>query len=221
MYFIMQVNAHKSGIRCLSQMIKTSPSTRPEIRKLTLVSTPQTAPAAKILVYGVTGSGKTTLAERIGRCFDLPWHSVDDLAWEPGWVEVSTEIQRARIAAICRQPQWVLDSGYQKWIDIPLESVELIVGLDYPRWLSFGRLLKRSVVRGVLRTPICNGNRESLWRLFSADSMLRWHFGSFNRKRQRMRAWQADPEGPPVLLFRSPRAADRWLAGAAAGRPPQ
>jgi adenylate kinase family enzyme len=185
------------------------------------VSTPRIAHASRILVYGVTGSGKSTLAQRIGRYFDLPWHSVDDLAWEPGWVEVSTEIQRTRIAAICREPKWVLDSGYQKWIDIPLESVELIVGLDYPRWLSFGRLLRRSLVRGVLRTPSCNGNRESLRNLFSADSLLRWHFGSFSRKRQRMRAWHDDPTGPPVLLFRTPRAVDRWLREAAARRPTQ
>jgi adenylate kinase family enzyme len=39
---------------------------------------------SKILVYGVTGSGKTTLARQIGERLGLPWHSVDDLTWEPG-----------------------------------------------------------------------------------------------------------------------------------------
>jgi adenylate kinase family enzyme len=202
-------------------MIENTAGRTPEMRKLALVSTPRTDQPARILVYGVTGSGKSTFAERIGRRLELPWHSIDDLTWEPGWAEVPTEIQRARIATVCREPQWVLDAGYQKWMDIPLESVDLVVGLDYPRWLSFGRLLRRSVLRAVLRTPICNGNRESLRRLLSADSMLRWHFGSFARKRRRMRAWQADPLGPPVRLFRSPRAANQWLAQTAAARAAQ
>ncbi|HEV8115086.1 MAG TPA: hypothetical protein VGP53_02525 [Acidimicrobiales bacterium] len=39
--------------------------------------------ATRLLVYGVTGSGKTTLAERISRTTSLPWHSVDDLMWKP------------------------------------------------------------------------------------------------------------------------------------------
>lgn len=42
----------------------------------------------KVLVYGVTGSGKTTMAEAISKATSLPWHSVDDLTWQPGWVEV-------------------------------------------------------------------------------------------------------------------------------------
>ena len=41
----------------------------------------------RIVVYGVTGSGKSTLAARIGARLGLPYHSVDDLTWEPGWVE--------------------------------------------------------------------------------------------------------------------------------------
>ena len=36
----------------------------------------------RILVYGVTGSGKTFLAERISAATGIPWHAVDDLTWD-------------------------------------------------------------------------------------------------------------------------------------------
>jgi adenylate kinase family enzyme len=49
----------------------------------------------RIVVYGVTGSGKSTLAARIGQRLGVPYHSVDDLTWEPGWVQVPDEVQRA------------------------------------------------------------------------------------------------------------------------------
>jgi adenylate kinase family enzyme len=167
----------------------------------------------KIVVYGVTGSGKTTLARQIGERLGLPWHSVDDLTWQPGWVALPIETQRAMIAAICAQEEWVLDAAYGGWIDVPLARADLVVGLDFPRWISLSRLIRRTLVRLVRRTRVCNGNVESLRMMLSKESLVLFHFKSFKRKRRRMREWQADPDKPPVLLFRKPKAVAGWLAG--------
>jgi adenylate kinase family enzyme len=98
----------------------------------------------RILVYGVTGSGKTTLAAGIAARTGLPWHAVDELTWEPGWVAVPLEEQRQRIGAICQSERWILDTAYGQWIEVPLARVDLIVALDYPRWLSLSRLVRLS-----------------------------------------------------------------------------
>jgi adenylate kinase family enzyme len=174
-------------------------------------SGPPVRPAGRILVYGVTGSGKTTLARRIGERTGLPWHSVDDLTWQPGWAAVPDQEQRRRIAAICAEERWVLDTAYGKWLDLPLERAQLVVGLDYPRWLSLQRLIRRTVVRAIDRRPICNGNVETLRSAFSRDSIVSWHFRSFKRKRQRMRGWAAGQSAPVTVLLRSPRQTRQWL----------
>lgn len=166
----------------------------------------------RILVYGVTGSGKTSLAARISAATGIPWHAVDDLTWEPGWVEVPGGEQQRRIAEICAEERWVLDAAYGKWLHIPLARVELIVGLDYPRWLSLSRLVRRSVARAIDGRPMCNGNRESFRHLCSRNSIVGWHFKSFRRKRSRMRAWEADPDAPAVVRFTRPGQVERWLA---------
>lgn len=164
-----------------------------------------------MLVYGVTGSGKTTLAERIGKATSLPWYSVDDLTWEPGWVEVPADEQRRRITGICEGPEWILDTAYAKWLDIPLARVELVVALDYPRWVSLQRLVRRTAARCWDGRPICNGNRESLRLALSRQSIVRWHFQSFKRKRRRIRSWASQAEGPRVLRFSSTSQTDKWL----------
>ncbi len=72
--------------------------------------------------------------------------------------------------------------------------------------------MRRTVSRAVTRTPICNGNTESLREAFTRDSIIAQQFRSFPRKRARMRAWQSDPAMPPIVLLRSPRAVRTWLA---------
>ncbi|UOZ07407.1 adenylate kinase [Amycolatopsis sp. WQ 127309] len=165
----------------------------------------------RIVVYGVTGSGKSTLAARIAERTGLPYHSVDDLTWQPGWVQVPDEEQRRRIAEVCAGERWVLDAAYSRWKDVVLPRTQLIVGLDYPRGLSLGRLLRRTAVRSVTRERICNGNVESFRQTFSADSIIRWHFASFARKRATIRGWAVEPPCPAVLRMTSPRQTRRWL----------
>ena len=167
--------------------------------------------ATRYLIHGVTGSGKTTLAAEIARRTGLPWHAMDELTWEPGWVAVSPELQRERGAAVCGQDAWVMDTAYSSWLDLALARAHVIVALDYPRWVSLRRLMRRTLTRVVDKQPICNGNTET-WRLmFSRESIIVWHFRSFARKRGLIRSWLQESPGPELVHLTSTRATQRWL----------
>ncbi|HKC76917.1 MAG TPA: hypothetical protein VKB70_00885, partial [Gaiellaceae bacterium] len=97
------------------------------------------------------------------------------------------------------------------WRDVPLGRADLVVALDYPRWLSLSRLIRRSIARAIDGRPICNGNRESFRHLFSRNSIVIWHFRTFGHKRTRMLAWEGDPDMPPVRRFTSPKQVESWL----------
>jgi adenylate kinase family enzyme len=167
--------------------------------------------ARRILVYGVTGSGKSTLARALGEITGTPATSVDDITWSPGWVPMPTDEQVAHFDGLTRGDAWILDSGYSTWRDLVLERADLVVALDYPRLTSLGRLLRRTASRIIDGQEVCNGNREDLRSLFTRDSIVAWHFGSFARKRRQMRAWAAAPSGVPVVLLRRPRDAEAFL----------
>lgn len=166
----------------------------------------------RIMLYGVTGSGKSTAAARLSAAIGIPWTSVDDLTWEPGWVAVPEEEQRRRFEEICAGDTWLLDTAYGAWLDVPLARVELVVALDYPRWFSLLRLVRRTFGRLVDKRTICNGNVETVRGLFGPDAIIVWHFKSFRSKRERVRAWMADPAGPRVLRFTRARDLDAWIA---------
>lgn len=165
----------------------------------------------RVLVYGVTGSGKSTAALAIGARTGHPVTLVDELTWLPGWVPVEESRQRELIGEIVVGERWLLDSSYGHFLDLVLPRAELVVGLDYPRWLSLGRLVRRTVSGAITKEPRCNGNVETWRALLSRRSIIRWHFRSFARKRDRMRAWAAAPDGPEVLLFRHPRELEAWV----------
>jgi adenylate kinase family enzyme len=167
---------------------------------------------ARVLFYGVTGSGKSSAAHAYAAASGLPEFSADDdIGWLPGWQQRSVEQQREIATDVAARDSWVLDSAYGVWRDIVVPRAELVVALDYPRWLSLARLTRRSVRRVITRQPVCNGNVETLARLFARESIFYWHFNSFARKKRVFRAWQADPDMPPVLVFRKPRELDNWL----------
>ncbi len=165
----------------------------------------------RILVYGVTGSGKSTAAQRIAARTGLPLTLADEITWAPGWVPVAEDEQRRRIGAVVAQDHWVLDTAYGAWLDLVLPRVDLVVGLDYPRWFSLQRVFRRSVMRAIDKKPICNGNTESFHAMLGRDSIIGWHFRSFGRKRARMRTWAAAAEGPEVLLFTRSKDLAMWI----------
>lgn len=180
---------------------------------------PVTDVPSRVLLYGVTGSGKSTAARRLADVTGLPLVDVDAVCWEPGWVQVGVEEQRRRFTAICAGDRWVLDTAYGVWTDLALARAELVLALDYPRRVSLFRLVRRTASRIVRRTDVCNGNRETVLRALDDDSIIRWHFRSFRSKRERIRAWEADPAMPPVVRFTRSRDLDAWIDRLASSRP--
>jgi adenylate kinase family enzyme len=63
----------------------------------------------RISVLGNAGGGKTTLARRLAREHDLPYHEADAFLWRPGYKLAPEADCAARHAEILAQDAWVLD----------------------------------------------------------------------------------------------------------------
>lgn len=150
---------------------------------------PQTAPIRmppeRIVIIGTTGSGKSHLAGRLAAILQCPVIDLDDLFWLPEWRVRPLDDFRARVSAAAAAPRWIVAGNYSQVRDIVWDRCDTIVWLDHGPFLTFGRLLWRSMARAVSRRPICNGNVERWRSLVTADSILVWFFRTFWANRRR------------------------------------
>lgn len=141
----------------------------------------------RILIIGNTGSGKTTLAQRLMAQLNIPHVELDALNWEADWQAVSSEEFLERVSTATQDGAWIVDGNYtSKLGDTLFLKADTIVWLDYPLRVNFWRLLKRSSSRVFLRTRIFNGNREHLLHWFiPGESLFLWLFKTHRQKRER------------------------------------
>jgi adenylate kinase family enzyme len=168
----------------------------------------------RVVVIGVTGAGKTTLAAALAARLRAPHIELDALHWEPGWVMAELDVFRERVARAVAAERWVADGNYSKVRDLVWDRADTVVWLDYSFALSFTRLLRRTLARVRTGQELWNGNHERMAEQFlSRDSILLWAIKTHPRYRASYPALFATDQYRhlQVVRLRSPRAAETWL----------
>jgi adenylate kinase family enzyme len=118
----------------------------------------------RILVIGCSGGGKSTLSQKLGRRFDLPFVSMDrDFYWLPGWVRRDRDEARALIAEAVDNDRWIMDGTGVTSFDLRVPRSDLIIWVRMPRWLCLWGVFSRSLRNfGRTRPEMAPGCRERL-----------------------------------------------------------
>jgi len=172
----------------------------------------------RVLIAGVSGAGKTTMAKALALRLALPHHELDALHHGPGWTK-RPEFE-SDVATFSSEPRWVTEAQYHSLLhDLLWQRADTVVWLDLPRRTVIQRVVRRSVVRAVTRRELWNGNRESFRDWFDPEHPIRWAWSQYARKRtDTMRRIARHPQ-LTVVHLRSAGQARRWLAGVTATRP--
>jgi adenylate kinase family enzyme len=169
----------------------------------------------RVLIAGVTGAGKTTLADRLARLWGLRQVEIDGLFHGPGWTPRVEFLDDVRSFAAERR--WVTEWQYtSKGTDeILAPRAQVAIWLDYPYRAVRARLLRRSISRSILRTPMWNDNVEKpIWRLLSGgpeENLLAWQKATLHKWTERMPDYEAAFPELTIVRLRDPRETERWL----------
>ena len=98
----------------------------------------------KIVVVGVSASGKTTFTKKLAKKLDIEPILMDEIMWKPGWDYVGDEATIQKIQEIVRGDEWLLEGYITKAVRTEVfERADQVLYLDYPGWLSAWRYIKR------------------------------------------------------------------------------
>lgn len=180
----------------------------------TLNKTAIPPPGKRIAVIGATGSGKTTLAQRLGDALDMPVIELDAMHWMPGWTEKPWPDIRAELDPLTQQECWITDGNYSQVRDLIWPRADTIIWLDYPLLNIFFRLFIRTFKRVFLKVELWNGNRERFRENFlSRDSLFIWLLTSRPKHKKTYPLAFQEPHHAhlQVLRFTHPKQTERWL----------
>lgn len=100
----------------------------------------------KIAIIGYSGAGKSTLAQKLGQLYQIPVLHMDTLQFGPHWQARAQEAVRADLKAFMQQENWVIDGNYSfAYYEERMEQADQIIFLNFPRWSSLYRAIKRYI----------------------------------------------------------------------------
>ncbi len=160
----------------------------------------------RILVLGVSASGKSTFAKRLREKVQLPLTRVDAFMWQPGWQYIGDEATIAKLQEIGSGEEWIIEGYIEKCVrPFLFERADSIIYLDYPRRVATLRYLKRCLKHRKNPRPELKGSPDTFdWKFMK----LVWRKGE---------AWSVNkflaqmPSQDKVIRLTSVKATEAFL----------
>nr|WP_226924542.1 AAA family ATPase [Georgenia satyanarayanai] len=166
----------------------------------------------RVLVAGVSGAGKTTLARRVAAVTGAPHTEIDALFHGPGWEPRADFL--ADVRALAARDAWTTEWQYADARPILAQRADLLVWLDLPfGTVTLPRLVRRTLRRRLRREEPWNGNVEPpLWTVLTDREHA---LGRATRDKLRSRVPRLEEQAPHLVVvrLRSPREVDQWVGG--------
>ena len=148
----------------------------------------------RVMIYGGSGSGKSTVARRIGEITGLPVVHIDPMYWKPDWVQRSKAETLALVEAAMAEEAWVFDGNHHGTFPERLKRADHLVLLDYPTAVRLWRVIWRTLMHlGRTRADMGEGCPER----FDREFIFKWVGGY--RRRSYARDLQIIREAPVHL----------------------
>lgn len=138
----------------------------------------------RIVIFGPSNSGKSTLTEALSRKLGIPAVHLDQLHHTPNtdWVpRPQAEFHALQRAAMAGEA-WVMDGNYSGLVDERLARATGAIVLDDSHWVRLGRYFNRTLFQRY-RPGALEGSKDSLkWSMIHWVAFASRHHGARYRQ---------------------------------------
>jgi len=101
----------------------------------------------KIRIFGDIASGKSTLANKLGKEFKIPVFSTDDFMYKIKYTKKRSEFERKKIASkIIKKNNWIIEGTHHSdWIGDAAKRADLIIVFNVSLFTLIFRIIKRTI----------------------------------------------------------------------------
>lgn len=99
----------------------------------------------KILVCGISGAGKTTMAKQISKKFGHTPIYMDEHFWMENWTRRPEDEFYRRVDKLSENSRWILDGAVRKVISRYCPKSDIVIWLNFSRTRAIYRVMKRLI----------------------------------------------------------------------------
>ncbi|MGB5013194.1 MAG: DNA topology modulation protein [Pyrinomonadaceae bacterium] len=161
----------------------------------------------RVIVIGSGGAGKSTFSRRLGDALGIEVIHLDQLYWQPNWVEPAKAEWAAKIESLVKRDSWIMDGNFGGTRTIRVKACDTVILLDLPRSTCTFRVLKRRwKYRGRNRPEMAVGCPEKIDLKF-----LLWVWNFPKKKKPGILAEFEHFPNKEIVILRSDREVEEFL----------
>lgn len=163
---------------------------------------------SRVVIVGIAGGGKSTLARRISAALGLPLHQMDKIGWLPGWRLAGNEHVDRKHDEIMATDRWVIEGyGSRASMVRRCDIADTLILIDQPAWRHYWWSYKRNIKLLFRHNPdVPEGcSKWPLWKM-----MFRVVRDTRRTELPRLRKLLSDRPHIPQFVLRSPREVEAF-----------
>lgn len=159
----------------------------------------------RICIIGGSGTGKTTLANNLGKQLNLPVYHIDGIHHLQNW-EIRDKDERDKIILEkANEDKWIIDGTYHSTLKQRLERADFVIYLDYSTIAQVKGVFGRFVKNHGKEKPEIPGCKEKMdWEFFC------WVVNWRKNKRQMIIETLEQIDSSKIHIFKTRRQLNKW-----------
>lgn len=159
----------------------------------------------RVCIIGGSGTGKTTLANNLGKQLNLPVYHIDGIHHLQNWEERDKDERDKIILQKANEEKWVIDGTYFSTLKQRLEKSDYIIYLDYSTITQLKGILGRFIkFHGKERQEIPGCKEKMSWEFF-------WFVVNWRKnKRQKIIQILKEIDNDKIHIFKTRKELNKW-----------